>query len=143
VSFASLKSRLKSLLRWRRQPLSEHLRLGSRGERLAERALRRDRHRVLARNYRCPAGEIDLITADGDEVVFIEVKTRRSDARQDPADAVTPGKWLRIERAGRYFLRTQTSANRPYRFDMVTIVWPVHGKPVVEHVPNAHTPRNL
>ena len=51
--------------------------IGAQGERLAEKYLRRRGCRVLARNYRCPRGEVDLIVLDGQAVVFVEVKTRQ------------------------------------------------------------------
>ena len=62
-----------------------HLALGAWGERLAERRYRTDGYRVLARNWRCPSGEIDLILERGGLVVFSEVKTRSSTAFGWPA----------------------------------------------------------
>ncbi len=51
--------------------------LGRTGERLAERHLRRSGYRLLARNFRAAGAEIDLVAAEGDTIVFVEVKTRR------------------------------------------------------------------
>jgi putative endonuclease len=142
VSFASItKKLLRRLRRSRRRPLDGHLDFGSTGERLAARALRRAGHRVLARNYRCPAGEIDLITADAGEFVFVEVKTRASDDRQDPLDTISPAKWRRVERAARYFLMSRATGDPPCRFDSVTVVWPADGKPNIEHTIDAYQPR--
>src|SRR3990172_2102444 len=82
VSFASIIRRLRSLLSWRRRPSSEHLALGRQGERAAARYLRRHRYRILVRNYRCIAGEIDLIASQAATIVFVEVKTRQPDEGQ-------------------------------------------------------------
>lgn len=129
------------LLPWRRRRPEGHLGLGARGEALAVKALRRKGHRILRRNYRCPAGEIDLITSDADELVFVEVKTRVSDEHQDPLETVSPAKWRRIEGAARFFLARHVRGDPPCRFDRVTIVWPADGKPAVEHTISAFEPR--
>jgi len=90
------------------------------------------------RNYRCVAGEIDLITADGDQLVFVEVKTRTSDKRQDPLETISLRKWRRVEGAARYYLMKHVSGDPPCRFDRVTVVWPQQGKPRVEHTADAY-----
>jgi putative endonuclease len=66
--------------------------LGRSGERRAEKYLRRQGYRLVARNYRCPIGELDLIFLDGKTVVFVEVKTRTGAEHADPQDAVNRGK---------------------------------------------------
>ena len=114
---------------------------GAKGEREAARTLRRRGHRVMVRNYRCPAGEIDLITTDRGQLVFVEVKTRTSDAAQDPLDTVSPAKWRRIERAARYYRLQHVRGDPPSRFDLVTVIWPEAGKPQVEHTVSAYEPR--
>ena len=68
---------------------SAHIRLGEKGERLARRLVINLGMEILARNYRGPHGEIDLIARDGVALCFIEVKTRRYSKRSRPADAVT------------------------------------------------------
>lgn len=112
-----------------------------RGERAAGRFLKRQRgHRILAANYRCPAGEIDLVTLDGDTVVFVEVKTRSSDKAAQPYDAVGYHKRRRLENAARYYLMQQRAQHRPCRFDVVSIVWPPKGAPIIEHFEDAFRP---
>lgn len=128
------------MLLWRRRRPEGHLDFGARGERIAARSLRRAGHRVIARNYRCPAGEIDLITAHRGELVFVEVKSRSSDEHQDLLDTVRPAQWRRVERAARYYLMSHTAGDPPCRFDMVTVVWPRDGGPNVEHLVNAYEP---
>ena len=138
MNFAFIRKRLPNPSSRRSD---EHLRLGARGERAAARHLKRRHHRIIARNYRCPVGEIDLISIHEDTVVFVEVKTRSSDEAEDPVDAVRPGKWARVERAARYFIAHKLTADYPCRFDLVTVVWPPRGSPVVEHFEDAFQPR--
>ena len=118
--------------------------LGRRGERAARRFLRKKRgHRILAANYACHIGEIDLITLDGDTIVFVEVKTRSSDERSQPFEAVGWQKRRRIEMAARYYLTQTRAQDLPCRFDVVSIVWPAKGSPTIEHFENAFRPHGL
>jgi putative endonuclease len=117
--------------------------LGARGERAAARFLRRRGFRILARNYDCPLGEIDIIAADGASIVFIEVKSRSSFDTVDPGEAARPVQWARIDRSARYFLRRHQVSDRPCRFDLVTIEWGRRWRgwrPQIEHVENAFIP---
>jgi putative endonuclease len=115
--------------------------LGRRGEKQAERLLRRKRYRIVCRNYRCPAGEIDLIALDGKIVVFVEVKTRSSDELADPADAVNLEKQRRLSRSARCFIQQTDSQDRACRFDVVTIVVQPDAKLDIEHYEDAFAPR--
>ncbi len=142
MNFASIKRRL-GRLRWPFRRSDGNLLLGSRGERAATRYLKRRHHKIIARNYRCGAGEIDLISADGDTIVFVEVKTRLSCDAQDPQEAIRPAKWKRVERAARYYLMRHSAVDHPCRFDFVTVVWAPHGGPMIEHFENAYQPRSL
>src|SRR3954471_21363612 len=109
--------------------------LGDRGEREAARFLRRRGLRVLARGYRTPQGEIDLIARDGATLVFVEVKARRQGT---PAEAVTPEKQRRITLAALHFLRRYDLLEVPCRFDVVALVWPDERRPpALEHFPHA------
>lgn len=110
--------------------------LGDRGEREASRYLRRQGLRVLTRGYRTTAGEIDLIARDGDTLVFVEVKTRRSGV---PAEAVTSAKQRRLTLAALHFLNRHHLLECRCRFDVVSIVWTdCRQSPQIEHIINAH-----
>jgi putative endonuclease len=79
-------------------------------------------YRVLARNWRCRDGELDLVVTRGRVVVFVEVKTRRTDRFGVPAEAVTPAKQQRIRvLASRYLAETELRP-RAIRFDVVSIL---------------------
>lgn len=110
--------------------------LGQRGEAAAEAHLLGKGYRILARNYRCPFGELDLVAEESGAVVFIEVKTRRGVRAGSGADAITPHKRLRLIRLARYYLTVSGLATVPCRFDVVTLA--VHrGRARVEILRNA------
>jgi putative endonuclease len=111
--------------------------LGYSGERAAERFLKRRGHRILARNFRCPGGEIDLITLDGRTLVFVEVKTRSSCDRVDPEQSVGLNKRRHIILAARYYCRMKSAAGRPCRFDVVAVVDASGSRREIRHIPDA------
>ena len=114
--------------------------LGQRGEALAERHLRRKGYKIVARGSRAALGELDLVAVDGRTVVFVEVKTRRSQDAGHPADAVDDEKQRRLTRLAVSYLRRHGLLEYPARFDVVAITWPDgRGKPLVEHIPRAFT----
>lgn len=107
--------------------------LGAYGERVAARHLVEQGLVLVDRNWRCDAGEIDLVLRDGDVLVFCEVKTRSGTAYGHPLEAVDPVKTERLVRlADRWMEDHQVVA--PVRFDMVGVVRSVRGAAEVEHV---------
>ncbi len=112
-----------------------------RGERAAACYLKRHRHRIVARNYRCPVGEIDLICRDRETIVFVEVKTRSSNTPIDPCEVAPPEKWRRVERTARYYLTTRSGSDLPIRFDFISVQWPKGGTPRIEHLEDVYCPR--
>lgn len=119
--------------------------LGRRGEFLARKFLRRARHKILAANYRCPAGEADLIVLDtstrkttGQEtIVFVEVKTRQDAAGVSPESAVNAAKRDQLRRVARYYLRTRDSEGFALRFDIIAILIPTGQQPQIKHIRDA------
>lgn len=112
--------------------------LGRKGEKQAERFLRRRRgYRIVTRNYVCPAGEIDLVALDGDCIVFVEVKTRTDARHADPQDAVNAVKRRHMMRCAEFFLRQTGSEHRGYRFDVVAITRDENGHMTIEHLDDA------
>ena len=116
-------------------PAAEHRRLlGERGETIAARHLTRLGLVLLDRNWRCDAGEIDLVLRDGAVLVVCEVKTRTSTDYGDPLEAVTPAKVARLRRLAARWLRVHDCHPEDVRIDMVGVLAPP-GRPVeVEHV---------
>ena len=108
--------------------------VGAYGERLASPHLEEQGLVVLARNWRCADGEIDLILADGDDVVFCEVKTRRSHRFGTPAEAIRPAKVRRLRRLAARWLAESPVHPRGIRFDVVAVQPQHRGAAAVEHV---------
>jgi putative endonuclease len=93
-----------------------------RGEDAATAFLERIGMRIEARNWRCPAGEVDIVARDGDELVFVEVKTRRSERAGTAEEAVSPTKQRRIVRLAETYLRCEGGAPEGgVRFDVIAI----------------------
>jgi putative endonuclease len=98
------------------------LEFGRKGEDQAAEHYRAAGYAVLARNWRCAEGEIDLVCASGDTVVVCEVKARRCDHHGHPMEAVTPAKQRRLRRLAAAWLRTQRARWHIVRFDVVTVL---------------------
>ncbi len=101
--------------------LADHLRLGAWGERVAARHLTRCGYRILTRNYRAGGAEIDIIALDGDTLVFVEVKTRRTRDYGEAAEAVNARKREKIKRAAALFVQREGTDQRAVRFDVLTL----------------------
>jgi len=111
--------------------------LGITGENLACAALTRRGYAILARRYRTRVGEIDIVARDGGTLVFIEVKTRTSERFGRPVEAVTGWKQRRIVLMAQHFLTRHRLHGRACRFDVVSVMCPDGGPPVVEVVRDA------
>ena len=96
-------------------------RAGLEGEDLACRHLAAQGFAILARNFRCRSGEVDVIARDGGVTVFVEVKHRRGRAHGAGHESVTFGKRRRIVRAARIFASARGLSESPLRFDVVSI----------------------
>lgn len=96
--------------------------IGAKFERSTESHLNANGLRTLCRNYRCRSGEIDLIMADGEFVVFVEVRYRNNNRFGDPLESITAAKQKRIIRTATHFLSaTPELLDRPCRFDAVGV----------------------
>ena len=93
---------------------------GARAERQAEEYLKGRGMRILARNFRTRFGELDLVAQDGDVVVFVEVRSRSSDAFGAPQETVTLVKRRRIIRTAMAYAQSRR-LDAPMRFDVVAL----------------------
>lgn len=108
--------------------------LGRRGERIAERFLTDAGLDILDRNWRCPIGELDLVARDGDETVFVEVKTRSGEGFGHPFEAITPVKLARLRRLAAAWCDAHPGRGERIRIDAIAVVAPRAGVVVVEHL---------
>lgn len=111
--------------------------VGSYGERRAAAHLSAAGMRIIATNWRCAHGEIDIIAWDGDVLVFCEVKTRRSEAYGPPSAAVVGAKARRLRRLAAHWLATSPVHPRDVRFDVVAVWAPRRGPTRIEHLRGA------
>jgi putative endonuclease len=95
---------------------------GNEGEALAEAFLLKKGYKILDRQYLTRLGEIDLVAKDGNEVVFVEVKMRRTADFGYPEESVTPRKLKKIAMTAELYLRTRNVLASPYRIDVISIL---------------------
>ncbi|MEX2276018.1 MAG: YraN family protein [Actinomycetota bacterium] len=105
--------------------------LGARGEAAALALYRRSGFRLLARNWRCPAGELDLVVERGGVIVVCEVKTRSGSAFGAGYESVTWSKRRRLRRLAEAFVIQRRRTGSPIRFDVVSVHLERSGRPDV------------
>lgn len=108
--------------------------VGRYGEDVAARHVVARGWQVLARNWRCSDGELDLVALDGRELVVVEVKTRRSTTYGSPAEAVTARKLARVRRLAARWLAEHDVRPASVRVDVVCVTVPRSGAALVEHL---------
>lgn len=112
--------------------------LGQRGENAAARYLRRRGYRILGRGQSWKGGELDIVALKGETIVFVEVRTRRSDLPTRPEESVDLNKQRRLTRLAVGYLKRHRLFDHPARFDVIAVVWP-NGcrRPEIRHVEDA------
>ena len=131
--------------RWRKhasrsKPRAAHITFGAWGERAAEAYLRRHGFLILYRNFRAPGGgEVDLVCRDKAEntLVFVEVKTRSTEERGRPADAVDYDKQRLVARGAMAWLRLLNYPDIRFRFDIVEVLATDKTRPEITLIRNA------
>ena len=108
--------------------------LGSYGERMAARYLRDRGLEILACNWRCAVGEVDIVARDGDCLVVCEVKTRRSTTFGSPIEAVTRQKLARLRRLAAVWLADHEGHYADVRVDVIGVLRPRRGACQIEHL---------
>jgi len=116
--------------------MARRLRAGFMSEEQVVQFLRGQGFRILQRNCRTRLGEVDIVARDGEEVVFVEVRSRSGGNWDTLERSVTSRKQRRIARAAAAFLRhTRTAA--PLRFDVVAVRLGADGRPEFRHYRDA------
>lgn len=117
---------------------SPRTRLGRLGEELACQFLREKGYAILATNYRCPWGEIDIIARDGADLVFVEVRTRRSADYGTPQESLTPAKVRHLLATAQDYLQNHAKTEASWRIDLVCIRRGQHpSSPLIDHLRHA------
>lgn len=112
-------------------------RLGAWGESVAALQLEADGYRIVARNWRCSQGEVDLIAQTGEELVFVEVKTRRGRDMGSPEEGLTPAKQKKLMKLAQLYV-AEHDLDVDWRIDLIAVELDKSGKLLrCEHIPNA------
>lgn len=109
-------------------PHDHNRRLGRWGERLAEQAALARGYQILSKNVRTPFGEIDLIVQTGEELAFVEVKTRSNAAFGEPEEAISKSKAKHLIASCETFLQLHPELPQNWRIDVVAIKRPSAGQ---------------
>ena len=113
--------------------------VGAWGEALAADYLKSKKHKILAMNYRCRFGELDIVAADKRFLIFVEVKLRKSDNFAAAADFVDIHKQERLRKTAAIYLEENPTKLQP-RFDVIEIYAPQGvdtAKPIIQHMEDA------
>ncbi|MCK9575544.1 MAG: YraN family protein [Clostridia bacterium] len=95
--------------------------LGFSGESQAAKLLKTKKYKIIATNYVCPIGEIDIIANDKNVIVFVEVKTRLTEKYGLPREAVTRFKQQKLKNLAKYYLKNHNLLDCPARFDVIEV----------------------
>lgn len=112
--------------------------VGTEGEQLAVKFLKKDGYKILQRNYRCRSGEIDVVCYDHGTIVFVEVKTRYSEKYGPPELSVTEAKKNQIVKVALHYAAEKKIEGVDLRFDVVSISYPpIKKQPTITLFKNA------
>ena len=113
-------------------------RTGAYGEKLASEYLEARGYSTVATNFRCPAGEIDIIVQDGSCLVFVEVRSRSSDSFGTPQESITRRKRERLVAVAETYLQQYAATHQEWRIDVVAVrIGPTGAAKVIDHVKHA------
>jgi putative endonuclease len=122
-------------------PATDRITLGKSGENYACRELERRGYAIVARRFRTRRGELDIIARDGETLVFVEVKARRSCRHGAPVEAVTALKRRRLLRMAAEYVLLNGVCSAQCRFDVVSVLFGEGLRPRIEVLKNAFDAR--
>ncbi len=102
--------------------LNNTQKFGKKSESIAAKFLKKNGYKILHRNYRIKIGEIDIIAKENETIVFVEVKSGRTNFAGNPKGGVTLGKQKKISMVALYYLKTMKLLDQKARFDVVSII---------------------
>ena len=111
--------------------------LGKHGEERAAHYLKKNGYRICKTNYYTRYGELDIVCEKNGEIIFVEVKTRKTTSYGTPEESITYKKTQHIKKAAIIYLNEYEKAFRGIRFDVITIFIDQQGKETINHIENA------
>ena len=122
--------------------MTSRARLGQWGERQARLYLEAEGYGIVAANFRCRAGEMDIVAVEADELVFVEVKTRRGDSYGLAEESISPARAERLVTVAEEFLQSRSAfpydSGTPWRIDLVCVNLDSGGKLLnINHIKHA------
>lgn len=94
---------------------------GMRGEGLASDFLGKNGYDIVEKNFRCPAGEVDIVARQKDTLVFVEVRTKTSRVFGSPEESITPAKMEKLRNVAAYYWQSRPNLPEDWRIDVVAI----------------------
>lgn len=116
--------------------MAEHIELGKRGEELASIFLTEKGYTILTTNFRHKKGEIDVIAQQNETIIFVEVKTRKSNHFGYPEESISEQKQMKLQETALAFLQQEELTDYPIRFDVIAITFSKN-KPTIFHIEDA------
>ena len=113
--------------------MAAHNDLGKWGEEQASEFLKRNGYQIIERDWKSGRRDIDIIATDGNEVVFVEVKTRRNRFFGAPEEAVDYRKLQSLRQAINHYIKYR-HINSEIRFDIISVVGMIGGQPEIDHI---------
>ena len=110
---------------------------GQWGEQVATTFLQEKGYTLITRNWRCKAGEIDIIMRDKDVLVFVEVRLRRKTMFGSGDETVAWQKQQKLIRTAQWYMQSTNTFDMPVRFDVVAIQYASPEKYTINHIPHA------
>jgi len=111
---------------------------GNLGEKLAAGFLQKQGYRIIESNYRCPEGEVDIVARRKDCLVFVEVRTKKSQEFGSPEESITPAKMDKLRRVAAHYQQTHGDMPASWRIDVVAVEMDRQSRPLrIEHIENA------
>jgi putative endonuclease len=98
------------------------------GENLACEFLAHNGYRIIEKNFRCPGGEVDIVTQQEDTLVFVEVRTKRSRRFGGPEESITPVKMEKLRTVAAYYWQSHRGLPDSWRIDVVAIQMDSRGR---------------
>lgn len=116
--------------------MDNRVQIGRQGEHAAKSYLVSQGYRILEQNWRCRAGELDLIAEIGTTLVFVEVRTRRSSTFGTPQESVDFRKQQKVRKLAQIYINYRgVPDDQDLRFDVISVRLDAAGRPTIDHLP--------